>query len=186
MLPTVLTLEGWTVFLLGSGSAVLRRLEQVSAAKAATIRVYSPGADANVVAAAGSRLIERWPTEDEWQEARVAFVAGEAEAVSRTLAEAARAARVLVNVEDVPVLCDFHVPAMVRRGNLLMTVSTAGKAPGLARAIRKDLEARFGPEWQDRIDVIAEKRQNWRAGGHDMATVAEMTQSFLKENGWLI
>ena len=71
------------------------------------------------------------------------------------LARAARAAGCLVNVEDVIELCDFHNPAQVRRGDLLLTVSTGGKSPGLAARIRSELARTFGPEWSDRLNRIA-------------------------------
>ena len=51
----------------------------------------------------------------------------------------------LVNVEDRPALCDFHSVAEVRRGDLLLTVSTGGASPGLAARIRARLAAEFGP-----------------------------------------
>ena len=54
--------------------------------------------------------------------------------ISAALAGRARAQGILVNVEDEPLLCDFHVPATVRRGDLLLTVSSAGRSPGLVAA----------------------------------------------------
>jgi hypothetical protein len=67
------------------------------------------------------------------------FVAGLDEGEARHLAARARAFGVLVNVEDVLPLCDFHVPAIVRHGDLLLTASTGGAAPGLSRALREHL-----------------------------------------------
>jgi len=67
------------------------------------------------------------------------FVAGLPEGEARDLAGRARALGVLVNVEDRLPLCDFHVPAIVRRGDLLLTASTGGQVPGLARALRESL-----------------------------------------------
>ena len=72
-------------------------------------------------------------------------------AQARPLVALARAAGVLVNLEDVKAWCDFHNPSIVRRGDLLLTVSTGGQSPGLAARIRRQLEQSFGPEWALRL-----------------------------------
>ena len=74
---------------------------------------------------------------------------------SARLVQLARDAGVPVNVEDVPELCDFHVPATVRRGDLLLTISTGGRAPGLSRILREWLEDRFDEQWTARLDDLA-------------------------------
>lgn len=86
------------------------------------------------------------------------FVAGTPEGEARALAARARALGVLVNVEDVLPLCDFHVPAVVRRGDLLLTVSTGGQVPGLSRALRESLALQFGPEWNERLRELSKAR----------------------------
>ena len=53
---------------------------------------------------------------------------------------------------------------MVRRGDLLLTVSTGAKSPGLAARIRARLEVEYGPEWDDHLEHLARKRAAWRAG----------------------
>ena len=115
----------------------------------------------------------------------VLFVAGLDPETSRQLAETARAAGVLVNVEDQPDLCDFHVPASVRRGDLLLTVSTGGQSPGLARLLREELEERFGPEWSARVEELARSRSAWRQSGIDPGSVSARTRALVREKGWL-
>lgn len=53
----------------------------------------------------------------------------------------------LCNVADQPAAGSFVVPASVRRGDLLLTVSTGGHSPALSRAVRRKLETHFGPEY---------------------------------------
>lgn len=105
--------------------------------------------------------------------------------VARSLAQRARSVRVLVNVEDVPALCDFHSVAEVRRGDLLLTVSTAGAAPGLARVIRASLEARFGAEWGERVAHVRCLRQRWRDAGVAPSETARRIAALATERGWL-
>lgn len=51
---------------------------------------------------------------------------------------------VLCNVVDVPEYCDFYYPAVVRRGDLQIAISTSGQSPSLAQKIRQQLEKQFG------------------------------------------
>jgi precorrin-2 dehydrogenase/sirohydrochlorin ferrochelatase len=88
---------------------------------------------------------------------------------------------VLVNVEDCPALCDFHSVAEVRRGDLLLTISTGGASPGLAARVRARLEGEFGPEWADRLALLRERRAAWRREGRNLAA---MTDALLQANGW--
>ncbi len=84
-----------------------------------------------------------------------------------------------------PALCDFHVPAIVRRGDLLLTVSTGGRAPGLARMIREWLETRLGLEWSGRLREVSQAREAWRKQGTAPADVAAQTRDFVGERNWL-
>jgi precorrin-2 dehydrogenase/sirohydrochlorin ferrochelatase len=168
MLPIVLDAAHLRVGVAGNGAGLRRRLDLLAGAGVTPDKVFDgqPGAEA----IAGLRVL---------------FVAGLSEAQSRELVEAARRANVLVNVEDIPALCDFHVPAQVRRGDLLVTISTGGRAPGLSRALREDLERHYGPEWEDRLDEIAELRGRWRSEGAGPAQVSERMRVLLAERGWL-
>nr|WP_243850721.1 NAD(P)-dependent oxidoreductase [Rhizomicrobium electricum] len=116
---------------------------------------------------------------------RILFVAGLPTDLSEVLAARARRAGILVNVEDVPSLCDFHVPAIVRRGDLLFSVSTRGRAPGLARRLREWLEERFGPEWEVFSAELGEARTRWRGEGASAADISVRTRKIIEEKGWL-
>ena len=113
------------------------------------------------------------------------FVAGLPEGESRALAARARALGVLVNVEDVLPLCDFHVPAIVRRGDLLLAISTGGQVPGLSRRLREALSDQFGPEWTTRLRDLAKARARWRSEGMSMAEVSQMVRAHVEREGWL-
>jgi precorrin-2 dehydrogenase/sirohydrochlorin ferrochelatase len=115
----------------------------------------------------------------------VLFVAGLPRKDSGRLARLAGGQGILVNVEDVPELCDFHVPAIVRRGDLILTVSTGGRSPGLARLIREWLERRLGLEWSGRLREVSQAREAWREQGHAPADVAQRTRAFVSERNWL-
>jgi len=113
------------------------------------------------------------------------FVAGLPEGEGQDLAGRARTLGVLVNVEDTPHLCDFHVPAIVRRGELLLTASTGGQVPGLARALREHLAEEFGPEWTARLKELGAARANWRSQGLAPQDVSRQVRELIARMGWL-
>ncbi|MGA7755157.1 MAG: bifunctional precorrin-2 dehydrogenase/sirohydrochlorin ferrochelatase [Candidatus Sulfotelmatobacter sp.] len=82
---------------------------------------------------------------------------------SRTLNERvyseAQRRGVLCNVVDVPDLCDFYYPSVVRRGDLQIAVSTAGQSPSLAQNIRQQLEKQFGPGYAAWVAELGETRK---------------------------
>jgi len=167
MLPITLS-RTVRVGIAGRGEGLKRRLALLSEADVEDVTVF-----------------EQVPEREQVSLLTVLFVAGLDSDQSRDLAAHARAAGVLVNVEDQPDLCDFHVPASVRRGDLLFTVSTGGQSPGLSRLLREELERRFGPEWSERMDEIARSRSDWRAAGIDPGAVSERTRELVKSRGWL-
>jgi precorrin-2 dehydrogenase / sirohydrochlorin ferrochelatase len=75
----------------------------------------------------------------------------------------ARALGVLCNIVDVPALCDFYYPAVVRRGELQIAISTAGASPSLASRLRQELEVRFGPEYAAWLKQLSRERKEVRA-----------------------
>jgi precorrin-2 dehydrogenase/sirohydrochlorin ferrochelatase len=173
------------VLLVGRGARIHGRLDLVEAAGARDIAIFSDAPDAALAARAGPRLHAGLPDAQTIATARLLFVADLSPAEAAPLAAAARAVRVPVNVEDVPRLCDFHVPAVVRRGDLLLTVSTGGRAPGAAARIRAELARQFGAEWAARLDAIAAERTGLRAAGLAPPQVAHALAARIDGAGWL-
>jgi siroheme synthase-like protein len=75
------------------------------------------------------------------------------------LSQAARPAGALVNVVDDIPACDWAMPAIVRRGELLLAIGTGGASPALARKMRVKLENEYGPEWAEVLRVLREVRE---------------------------
>jgi precorrin-2 dehydrogenase/sirohydrochlorin ferrochelatase len=168
MLPIILDGSNLNIGIAGAGDGLARRLAMLAAAGITEPIVYR----------------DRLPGAADLATLHILFIAGLDEGRSHELAGAAHLAGVMVNVEDAPSLSDFHVPAQVRRGDLLLTVSTGGRAPGLSHALREDLQRRFGPEWAGHLDEIADLRAQWRAEGLSPKLVSERTQALLSERGW--
>jgi precorrin-2 dehydrogenase/sirohydrochlorin ferrochelatase len=165
MLP--ITLRSTRIALAGAGEA-LRRRQSFLAACGIEPELVSPGTSAKGLSPFA-----------------VLFVAGLPDPQSSRLAGAARRAGVLVNVEDQPDLCDFFVPAVVRRGDLLISISTSGKSPGLAKLVRQWIERILPPIWAERLKEASAHRAEWRLQGASPAEVAQRTSQLVDQHGWL-
>ncbi len=97
-------------------------------------------------------------------------------AVNEVVFNAARERNVLVNVADAPAWCSFIVPAVVRRGDLLVAVSTSGASPALAARIRREIEARYGPEWAPVLTLMRRVRERLLDQGRPAAENRERFQ----------
>lgn len=169
MLPIILTPQSARIGLAGQGAALSARIRLLSEAGIEPHALFE----------------DRLPTNSELARLDILFVAGLDEGVSREAYAKAKESGVLVNVEDVPKLCDFHVPAQIRRGELLITVSTGGRSPGLAARVRETLGELFGVEWEARLDEVAISRARWRASGLASEEVAQRTRELIDNKGWL-
>ena len=84
---------------------------------------------------------------------------------------------VLCNVVDVPDLCDFFYPSVVKRGDLQIAISTAGKSPSLAQKLRQQLERQFGPGYGSWVDELGETRKLILASDLDKEQKLELLHS---------
>ena len=164
MLPILLSTESTNVGLAGAGEGHTRRAALLAEAGITPVPVDQNGFLPKI---------------------NILFIAGLAPPEAAALAVRASNSGILVNVEDLPELCDFHVPAIVRRGDLVLTASTGGRAPGLARRLREWLEDRFGPEWTSHMEEVGQSRSQWRAEGLSAHDVSDRTRALVAEKGWL-
>ncbi len=85
--------------------------------------------------------------------------------VNKEVAHHCRRRKILCNVVDTPDLCDFVVPSRITRGDFMVTVSTDGRVPFLARQVRLELEKIFGPEMEVLLEILAKKRKHFLEEG---------------------
>lgn len=81
---------------------------------------------------------------------------------------------VLCNVVDVPEFCDFYYPAVVRRGDLQIAISTSGQSPSLAQKLRQQLERQFGPGYEQWVAELGETRRLLLASNLDPQRKSEL------------
>jgi len=150
--PVNLIVEGKDCLVVGDGDIAARKAEALEACGAKVTRIptdeFKPGDCAGrwfVVTATG----------DNKQNAEVAADAD--------------AHGVWVNAADDPANGSAMLPARVRRGDVLVTVSTGGRSPALSRWLRRQLDATLEPELADLVDVLAAERDRRHASGEPAA-----------------
>ena len=161
LFPLFLKLKGRKCLVVGAGEIAESKIASLLDAEAG-VQVVAPRATAKIQGWTRKGQI-RW-RKREFQDADLAncFLVVAATSSSKLHKKIFRLAKrrgVLCNVVDVPKLCDFYYPAVVRRGSLQVAVSTGGESPALAQRLRKELEAQFGPEYGDWVAELGKVRQ---------------------------
>jgi uroporphyrin-III C-methyltransferase/precorrin-2 dehydrogenase/sirohydrochlorin ferrochelatase len=139
------------------------------------------GAVVRVVSPSATDVLRRWADEGrvEWLPRRfepsdlddvrlVVAAIPDGEDLARVAGEAKRRG-VLCNAVDVPERCDFYYPAVVRRGDLQIAISTGGHSPALAQRLRQELAVEFGAEYAPWVAELGRVRQALMQAGMDVA-----------------
>jgi precorrin-2 dehydrogenase/sirohydrochlorin ferrochelatase len=179
MFPMFVKLEGRPVLVVGAG--------KVGEAKIEGLR--DTGAQVRVVALKASETVREWArrgeivleersfTPADLEGVFLAIVATSSRALNESVFREAQRRGVLCNVVDVPELCDFFYPAVVRRGDLQIAISTSGQSPSLAQRIRQELEQQYGPGYADWVAELGATRRQVLNSDLDAATQRELLQS---------
>jgi precorrin-2 dehydrogenase/sirohydrochlorin ferrochelatase len=107
----------------------------------------------------GIEIVSRPYRPDDLEGAFLVFAATGEREVNAAVALEARRRGILFNVADAPGEGDFTLPALLRRGELTVAVSTGGQSPALAALIRDRLSGILGPEWATVLEIAAALRQ---------------------------
>jgi precorrin-2 dehydrogenase / sirohydrochlorin ferrochelatase len=158
--PVALELAGRRAVVIGEEAVAHGKVDGLLRAGAAvTVLAGGPAAELARLEAEPAVQVRRrgWRPAD-LDGAAVCVAAAGDPAERAAIAAAARARGVLVNVMDDVACCDFAAPAVVRRGELLIAVSTGGRSPALARRLRVELGERYGAEWAEVVELLGEVR----------------------------
>jgi precorrin-2 dehydrogenase/sirohydrochlorin ferrochelatase len=129
------------------------------------------GAQIRVVAIEATQVVREWAragkielelrafSANDLDGAFLAIVATASRDLNELVYREAQRRGVLCNVVDVPEYCDFFYPAVVRRGDLQIAISTSGQSPSLAQKLRQQLERQFGPGYESWIAELGETRR---------------------------
>jgi precorrin-2 dehydrogenase / sirohydrochlorin ferrochelatase len=155
--PVSLNIAGCLCVVVGGGPVGLRKARGLleAGARVRLITRTHPGQEKTT----GMEVLVRPYRTGDLAGAALAFAAAGERAVNATVALDARAAGIPVNMADAPAEGDFHLPAVLRRGELVIAVSTGGGSPALAAAVRDELAGIFGEEWATVVAIAARLRQ---------------------------
>jgi precorrin-2 dehydrogenase / sirohydrochlorin ferrochelatase len=167
LFPIFLKLEGRSCLVVGAGSIGEPKIESLLTA-GASVRVIAPFASTSVEdwARSGKLLWEaREFRSTDLDGVFLVIAATSSRAVNGAIYREAQRRNILCNVVDDPEYCDFYYPAVVRRGDLQLAISTNGQSPALAQRIRRELEIQFGPEYGEWVAELGKIRQQLFATG---------------------
>ena len=89
------------------------------------------------------------------------------ETLNQKISRDAVSRNILCNIADRPSVCNFILPSIVHRGDLVITISTSGKSPALAKKLRKTLERQFGEEYAVMLQLMGAIRQKLLHQAHE-------------------
>ena len=161
LFPMFMKLEGRSCLVVGAGTIGEPKISSLIAA----------GASTRVIALNATAAVAEWAREGSivWEARAFDFAdldgvfmviaATNSRELNAAIFNEARQRNILCNVVDDPEYCDFYYPAVVRRGDLQLAISTNGQSPALAQRIRRELEVQFGPEYGEWLEQLGKIRQ---------------------------
>lgn len=165
--PAFLDLRGKRCLVAGGGEVALRKVTALLEA-GAQATVVSPQLCPDLERLAEEGRLQAWlrpycpgDLEGMW----LAIAATDDPEVNGALAAEAQARGLLLNVVDDPARCNFILPSVVRRGDLVVAISTGGKSPALARKMREELERWLPQEYAALAELLSQVRQEARRQG---------------------
>lgn len=159
--PVFLDLRGRLAVVVGGGSVAERKIATLLEYGADVVCVaplVTPGID-SLVAEGLIDHEQRGYVRGDLAGAFIVVCATDSTEVNRAVYQEAEGQGCLVNVVDVPELCNFIVPSIVKRGPLQIAISTGGAAPVVAKRIRRDLEERYGEDWECYVRLLGQVRR---------------------------
>jgi siroheme synthase-like protein len=173
-----LKLSGRRCVVIGGGEVALEKVEGLLACDG-RVTIVAPAAEPPLerYAAEGSITWERraYAGGGDLEGAFLAIAATDDTDVNIAVYEDAERRAMLVNVVDVPPLCNFILPAVVRSGPLAIAISTAGASPALAKRMKREIEGQFGESYA-RLAVLLNEARGWAKA--TLATYQERKEFF--------
>ena len=182
--PIFLDVRGRPCLVVGGGAIATRKVEGLLQA-GASVTVMSPEVTEiirNHADTGALRHIKRPYRQGNLSGYFLVYAATGVPEVDAMMANEAKATGVLLNLVDRPALCDFITPAVVRRGDISIAISTNGRCPGFAKRLRQEIEAIIGSEFGATLESVAAQREKLLQGdGTDQSERHERIEKALDQ-----
>lgn len=154
--PICLDIKGRNCVVIGGGRVAERKVNGVLACDG-LVTVISPELTENLHNLLESERITWRPRPYQRGDIKGAFMvisATDDPTVQEEVYLEAEKYNILLNVADVPSRCNFILPALAKRGDLTIAISTAGKSPALAKKLRRELQEKYGREYEALVEIM--------------------------------
>jgi precorrin-2 dehydrogenase/sirohydrochlorin ferrochelatase len=167
--PVHLDIKNRNCLVVGGGAVGTRKVDTLLTC-GARVTVVSPTSTQQLqkLASKGSVILrERAYRSADLKEIFLVIGATDDEKLNRQISKDAEQNGILCNIVDRPEACNFILPSVVRRGDLVITISTSGQSPALAKRLRRKLEAQFGEEYADFLLLLGAIRKKLLSRAHE-------------------
>ncbi len=182
--PICLDLEGRSCVVVGGGRVAERKVSGLLSCSA-RVSVISPELTDELLRRHDDGTIQ-WISREyrpgDLKQAFLVIAATDDEETQKQVFEEAGAHNLLLNVADVPQRCNFILPATARQGDLIISISTAGKSPALARKLRMELEKRYGAEYRVLVNILGAIRPEILASGLEQSDNEQLFKQLLHDD----
>lgn len=188
LFPVFLKLENLRLLIVGGGKIGLEKLGTVLRhAPVTNITLIAPVIDPDIRELAAShtqvQLLEKVYALQDLDDIDLVIVAVNDPITSLAISQDARSARLLVNVADQPVLCDFYLGSVVQKGNLKIAISTNGQSPTLAKRLKEVLQAAIPDEMDSLLGNMHQLRNRLKGDfSEKVKQLNKLTASLVKDN----
>ncbi|MDL1964354.1 MAG: bifunctional precorrin-2 dehydrogenase/sirohydrochlorin ferrochelatase [Deltaproteobacteria bacterium] len=167
--PVNLDIQNRKCLVVGGGSVSTRKVMTLLEC-GAIITVVSPDVSEELLELAEKKMIELKKRHYEASDINGIFLvvgATDNEELNWQINKDAERQYKLCNIADRPEACNFILPSIVNRGNLVIAISTSGKSPAFAKKMRQDLEKQFGEEYDEFLQLMGAIRKKALSEKHE-------------------
>ena len=181
--PVYLDISERTCLVIGGGSVATRKVQTLMAC-GAKVTVVSPEVTSTIQRLYDEKQIVLKLRPYQSEDLDTAFLvigATNDESLNLKISGDAENRNLLCNIADRPEVCNFILPSIVHRGDLIIGISTSGRSPAMAKSIRKELEKQFGLEYAVFLQLMGAIRKRLLSQAHEPEAHKHLFERLINE-----